>query len=112
MKQYEAMIILNEKLKDEEEIDKALDGLKAEVKALGGKAITASKMGRKAFARMMDKSVAGEYGLMRFQLAADQVDVLRKKLKFNEDLFRMQVVVLENKKPAAPAAEKASAATK
>lgn len=94
LNRYEAMVILPESL-TEDEIEAGLDSLTEEIKGLGGSAGKAARMGRKPFARPMKKQTAGEYALLRFELAGDQVDVLLEKLRFNEAIFRIQVTRLQ-----------------
>ena len=91
MNDYEAMMILPERLK-EDQLDKALDGVVGQVKLLGGNASKPTKLGRRPFAREMQKQTSGEYALMRFQLPSDQISELHAKLKLNEDVFRVQVI--------------------
>lgn len=93
MNRYEAMVILPESL-TEDEIEQALDNLSATIKKMGGEGGKASRMGRKTFARPMDKQTVGEYALLRFELDGAKVDGLLKTLKLDETIFRIQVTRL------------------
>jgi ribosomal protein S6 len=96
LNRYEAMVILPESL-TEEEIEAGLDSLNKEIKVLGGTvAGKAARMGRKPFARPMKKQTAGEYALLRFELAGDQVTNLHENLRLNDAIFRIQVTRLES----------------
>lgn len=90
MNRYEAMVILPESL-TEDEIEKGLGVLTAEVKKLGGTAGKPARMGRKLFARPLNKQTAGEYALLRFELPGDQVGPLQEALKFEDAIFRIQI---------------------
>jgi len=90
---YEAMVILPESL-TEDEIEQGLDTLTAAVKKLGGEAGKASRMGRKTFARPMDKQTVGEYALLRFELDGEKVDAFLDSLKRDERIFRIQITRL------------------
>lgn len=90
MNRYEAMVILPESL-TEDEIEKGLGVLNAAIKKLGGTANKATRMGRRTFARPLDKQTAGEYALVRFELPGDQVDALLHDLKLEEAIFRIQI---------------------
>lgn len=100
MNRYEAMVILPESL-TEEEIEQGLATLSQKIKDLGGEAGKATRMGRKTFARPMNKQTAGEYALLRFSLAADQVDPLLASLTLVNEIFRIQISRLEDQSASA-----------
>ena len=89
MNKYEAMIIFPESLKDVEE---ALGKVRAEIKKHGGDVDSTTRLGRRAFARKMDKQDAGQYVSMTFKLPAEQITPLLARFKMNEEIFRIQIV--------------------
>ena len=91
MNKYEAMIIFQETLK-ETEWDGAVDAVRAEIEKLGGKMTSGTRLGKREFARIMQKRQGGHYGLIAFQLAGDKVAALQARLKLDEQVFRVQVV--------------------
>ena len=91
MNKYEAMIIFQETLK-ETEWDGAVDAVRAEIEKLGGKMTSGTRLGKREFARIMQKRQGGHYGLIAFQLAGDKVAALQARLKLDERVFRVQVV--------------------
>ncbi len=94
MNRYEAMVILPESL-TEDEIEKGLSTLTDVVKNLGGKpAGKPARMGRKPFARPMDKQTSGEYALLRFEMAGDAVAKVLHDLKLIPAIFRIQITRL------------------
>lgn len=99
MNKYEAMIIFRESLK-ETDWDGAVESVRAEIEKLGGKVTSSTRLGRREFARPMQKELSGHYGLLAFQLAGDKVAPLQARLKLDEQVFRVQVV----KAPAVPPA--------
>ena len=100
LNRYEAMVILPESL-TEDEIQVGLDSLNKEIKTLGGTvAGKAARMGRKPFARPMNKQTAGEYALLRFEMSGDKVGDLHESLRLNKSIFRLQVTRLEEPKTA------------
>ncbi len=99
MNKYEAMIIFRETLK-ETEWDAAVETVRAEIEKQGGKTTSSTRLGKREFARPMQKQHSGHYGLIAFQLAGDKVAALQARLKLNEQVFRVQVVAA----PAAPPA--------
>lgn len=94
MNRYEAMVILPESL-TEDEIENGLSVLVAAIKKLGGNASgKPTRMGRRTFARPLNKQTAGEYALIRFELPGEHVDTLQKDLKLEEAIFRIQITRL------------------
>jgi len=90
---YEAMVILPDRL-TEDEIEKGLDSLKSEIKSLGGTVQAATRMGKKNFARKLNKQSTGEYALVTFSGTGNLSGQLQERLKHNESIFRIQVVRL------------------
>ena len=84
------MVILPESL-TEDEIEKGLAALASHIKGQGGSANKATRMGRRTFARPLDKQTAGEYALVRFELPGDKVDALLRELKLEDAIFRIQI---------------------
>jgi len=99
---YEAMIIFRESLKDAD-WDGAVETVRGEIEKLGGTVSSCTRLGRREFARPMQKQHSGHYGLVAFELDGDKVGPMQARLKLNEDVFRVQVVVAP---PAPPAPEK------
>ena len=91
MKKYEAMIIFRESLK-ETDWDGAVDAVRTEIEKLGGKVTSSTRLGKRDFARPLQKQQSGHYGLIAFELAGDKVSALQARLKLDEQVFRVQVV--------------------
>jgi ribosomal protein S6 len=104
LNRYEALVILPERL-TEDEVEQGLDTLCKEIKDLGGTPTRPTRMGRKPFAREMDKQTAGEYALLNMTLKAENVAKLLEALKHNEAIFRIQI----SRKPEVASAEPAAA---
>ena len=102
MKKYEAMIIFRESLKDTE-WDGAVDAVRSEIERQDGRFSSCTRLGRREFAREMNKQSSGHYALVAFEMAGDKVAPLQARLKLNEDVFRVQVV---SAPPVAAAVEK------
>lgn len=89
MNKYEAMFIFPESLKD---IEDALGKVRSEIKKHGGDVESTTRLGRRAFARKMEKQDAGQYVIMTFKMPTDQVKPLMTRFKMNEEIFRVQIV--------------------
>ena len=91
MKKYEAMIIFRESLK-ETDWDGAVDAVRTEIEKLGGKVTSSTRLGKRDFARPLQKQQSGHYGLIAFELAGDKIAALQARLRLDEQVFRVQVV--------------------
>lgn len=91
MNKYEAMIIFRETLKDTD-WDGAIEAIRVEIEKQGGKMTSSTRLGKREFARPMQKQQGGHYGLIAFQLEGDKVATLQARLKLDEQVFRVQVV--------------------
>ena len=91
MNRYEAMVILPESLKDAAQ-EETTASIKEEIKKLGGDVESVTRLGKRAFARKMDKQDAGYYLIVTFKLAGAELKNLLARFKLNEKIFRIQVV--------------------
>ncbi len=91
MNKYEAMIIFQETLKDAD-WDGAVEAVRGEIEKLGGKTTSCTRLGKREFARPMQKRQGGHYGLIAFQLEGSKVGALQARLRLDEQVFRVQVV--------------------
>lgn len=91
MNKYEAMIIFPETLK-EESLDAALDKVVAEIEKSGGKVEAKTRIGRRSFARPMEKQSGGQYMVVTFRLEGAKIAALQGRFKLNEEIFRVQIV--------------------
>ena len=107
MKKYEATIIFRESLKDTD-WDDAVATVRSEIERLGGSLDSCTRIGKRDFARMMQKETGGHYGLLGISLDGDKVAPLLERLKLNELVFRIQVVTARTDVPAPKPAEEAS----
>jgi ribosomal protein S6 len=99
------MLIFPETLKDES-LEAAMEKVSGEIEKAGGRVENKTRLGRRAFARRMQRQVAGHYAVVGFRLAGGKIRPLQARFKLNEDIFRIQIVAVEE--PKAPKAEKAA----
>jgi len=88
---YEALIIFREDLKDTD-WETAVAAVESEIQRLDGSVSSTTRLGKREFARPLQKQLSGHYGLMAFELAGDKVAPLLARLKLDERVFRVQVV--------------------
>ena len=109
MKTYDALYIFVGVAKDdavEANLEKAL----AEVTRLGGNVIAKDSLGRRGFARPMKKRDSGVYVKVRLELDAAKVDELVKRYKLVEEVFRVQILAVDDRREAKIAQERAERA--
>lgn len=99
---YEAMFIFPESLK-EETLEATLDKVRGEIDRCGGKVVSTTRLGRRVFARRLQKQQSGQYFVVTFDIEGDKIKALQARLKLNEEIFRVQIV-RQDAKPAAAAA--------
>jgi small subunit ribosomal protein S6 len=103
LKKYEALFIFPNALKDED-LQKVVDQQAEEITRLGGSVENRIDMGKRSFARRMNKKDSGYYVRMDFSLDPAQISALRSRYALKEDVFRVQVVLAEPPIPEAAAA--------
>ena len=109
MKKYDALYIFVGIAKDdalEANLEKAL----AEVTRLGGNVLEKVQLGKRVFSRPMKKRDSGVYVKVRLELDAAKVDELVKRYKLVEEVFRVQILAVDDRREAKIAQERAERA--
>ena len=105
MKKYDALYIFVGIAKDdalEANLEKAL----AEVTRLGGNVITQDSLGKRGFARPMKKRENGVYVKVRFEFDPLKIDELVKRYQLVEEVFRVQILAVDERREAKIAQER------
>ena len=90
MKKYETIVILDEKMIDDDGT-KFLQSFETVLKdELGGTVVESEIMGRRQFAREINRKKTGIYLDVIHEMAADKVKELRDKYKLNTTVMRLQ----------------------
>lgn len=103
MTKYEALFIFPESIKDEA-LEASLGKIKAEIEKAEGKVESTTRLGRRPFARPLDKMAAGHYMVVTFEIAGEKIKPLQARFKLNEDIFRVQLVRVPEVEPVAAVA--------
>ncbi|MBP7274886.1 MAG: 30S ribosomal protein S6 [Kiritimatiellae bacterium] len=90
MNRYEGLYIFPESVR-EEALDEALGRAKEEIEKLGGQVESAIRLGRRTFARRMQKQGAGYYAVIAFRLAGGQIAPLMERYRLAGEVFRVQI---------------------
>ena len=109
MKKYDALYIFVGVAKDdvlEAHLEKAL----AEVSRLGGNVLEKVQLGKRVFSRPMKKRDSGVYVKVRLELDPAKVDELVKRYKLVEEVFRVQILAVDDRREAKIAEERAERA--
>ena len=105
MKKYDALYIFVGIAKDdvlEANLDKAL----AEVTRLGVNVLEKVQLGKRVFSRPMKKRESGVYVKVRLELDPTKVDELVKRYKLVEEVFRVQILAVDDRREAKIAQER------
>ena len=99
MKKYDGLFIFATVAKDEA-LDTQIEKASAEITRLSGKVLSAQSLGKKNFARTMQKRDSGVYVKIRFELDPAQVAALKARYQLLEDFFRVQILVVDERREA------------
>jgi len=109
MKKYDGLYIFAGQAKDdvlESQITKAV----AEVTRLGGNILAQEVLGKRTFARPMGTRESGVYVQVRFELEPDKVRELVNRYRIVEEVFRVQILAVDERREAVLAAQREAAA--
>ena len=109
MKKYDALYIFVGIAKDdvlEAYLEKAL----AEVTRLGGNVLEKVQLGKRQFSRPMKKRENGVYVKVRLELDPAKIDELVKRYKLVEEVFRVQILAVDDRREEKIAQERAERA--
>ena len=96
MNTYEGLFIFGETVQEERLKDLAAYAT-GEIEKAGGKIMESRDLGRRPFARIMQKKESGFYLSVTFKIAADKISVLTSRYHLNDDVFRVQITRLDEK---------------
>jgi len=91
VKTYEILFILPESTKDDS-VEAALTSVKRELEGLGAVVSHVNRIGRKTFARELNKQQSGFYAVMTANMDPIKAQSVPNHFKLNEDVFRLQVI--------------------
>ena len=109
MKKYDALYIFVGVAKEdalEAQMEKAL----AEINRLGGNVLEQVNLGKRVFSRPMSKKDSGVYVKVRFELDPLKVDELVNRYHLVEEVFRVQILAVDERREAILAAQAEAAA--
>jgi len=109
MKKYDGLYIFAGVAKDDV-LEASLAKALAEVTRLGGNVLKQEVLGKRTFARPMKKKSSGVYVDVRFELDPDKVKELVNRYKLVEEVFRVQILAVDDRREADLARQREAAA--
>ena len=109
MKKYDALYIFVGIAKDGA-LEACLEKALAEVEKRGGKILEKVSLGRRAFSRPMKKRDSGVYVKVRFEMDPAQLEDLVKRYRLVEEVFRVQILAVDDRRESRLAQERAERA--
>ena len=104
MKKYDGLYIFAGSAKDDV-LDKQIDKARNEITRLSGNVLSTVVLGKKTFACPMHKRDNGVYVKIRFELDPLQVTALVGRYHLIEDIFRVQILAVDDRREAILAAQ-------
>ena len=109
MKKYDALYIFVNAAR-EDAVEPLLEKVSGDITRLGGNVLGSELLGKKTFARVMKKKDAGAYLRVRFELDPSKVAELRSRYALNDEIFRVQILAVDDRREAKIAQERAERA--
>ena len=109
MKKYDALYIFVGTLRDDA-VEASLEKALAEVTRLGGNVLEKVSLGKRSFSRPIRKRESGVYVKVRFELDPQKVDELVNRYHLVEEVFRVQILAVDERREAILAAQREAAA--
>ena len=106
MKKYDALYIFVGTLRDDA-VEASLEKALAEVTRLGGNVLEKVSLGKRAFSRPIRKRESGVYVKVRFELDPQKVDELVNRYHLVEEVFRVQILAVNDRREVKIAQERA-----
>jgi ribosomal protein S6 len=98
-RKYDGLYIFVGAAKDEM-LDKTMEKMRNEITRLSGAIINTEVLGKRSFARTMQKRDHGTYVRIRFELDPASLATLRERYHLMEDLFRVQILAVDDRREA------------
>ena len=109
MKKYDALYIFVNAAR-EDAVEPLLEKVSGDITRLGGNVLGSELLGRKTFARVMKKKEGGVYVRVRFELDPAKVAELRARYALNDEIFRVQILAVDDRREALLAKQREVAA--
>ena len=109
MKKYDALYIFVGAVRDDA-LEASLEKALAEITRLEGNVLEKVSLGKRTFSRPIRKRESGVYVKVRFEIDPLKVEELMKRYRLVEDVFRVQVLAVDDRREVRIARERAERA--
>jgi ribosomal protein S6 len=109
MKKYEALYIFVGVAK-EDTLEQYLEKALSEVTRLEGVVLSSESLGKRTFSRQLSKRDSGVYVKVRLELDPSKIEELRNRYRLVEEVFRVQILSVDERREAKLAQERAARA--
>ena len=109
MKKYDALYIFVGIAKDDA-LNACLEKALAEVTRVGGNVLSTESLGKRAFSRPMSERESGVHVKVRMELDPLKVGELLSRYRLVEQVFRVQILAVDERREAKLVAERAARA--
>lgn len=99
MRKYDGLYIFTGAVKDDG-LDKQVDKMRGEITRLSGVILNTEVLGKRTFARTMQKRENGVYVRIRFELDPAALKTLIDRYHLVEELFRVQILAVDERREA------------
>jgi small subunit ribosomal protein S6 len=99
MRKYDGLYIFAGAAKDDG-LDKQVDKMRGEITRLSGVVLNTEVLGKRTFARPMQKRDNGVYVRIRFELDPAALKTLLDRYHLIEELFRVQILAVDERREA------------
>lgn len=96
-KKYDGLYIFAGAAKDEA-LDKLVEKARGEITRLSGTVVGTEVIGKRTFARTMQKRDSGVYVRIRFELDPANVQTLLSRYHLLEEFFRVQILMVDERR--------------
>ena len=105
MKKYDALYIFVGAVRDDA-LDASLEKALAEITRLDGVVLEKVSLGKRTFSRPIRKRDSGVYVKVRFEIDPLKVEELVKRYRLVEDVFRVQILAVDDRREVRIARER------
>lgn len=91
---YESVVLINAALEDDQ-IEVTLSKIQESITTHGGEIIEVDKWGRKRLAYPVKKAKSGYYAIFRYNSTPDQIAIVERNFRLDENIYRYLTIVLD-----------------
>lgn len=91
---YESVVLINAALEDDQ-IEVTLSKIQESITTHGGDIVEVDRWGRKRLAYPVKKAKSGYYAIFRYNSSPDQIGIIERNFRLDENIYRYLTIVLD-----------------